>query len=275
MGDAIFHRDGDLFVPSRLAVGPWSDATIHGGPPAGLLARCVEQHVGDPTMQLTRLTVDLFRPVPLAPLRVAVESVRSGRRIHIVQASIYADDVEVTRAHASFLRQTDVPPAGFEYPVPAGPTGLEVHRGFNRPAPGPTDGDTRPAVGRGGYLSIVEVAWATEPHAPRPAAWVRIPVPLVDGEEMSPATRAAALSDFGNAMASHFGNGGPPVLASYINSDITLYMHRKPTSEWLCIQMDYRDEVDGVGQIESVWFDERGRYGRGVQARISNPRERG
>ena len=43
MGDAIFHRDGDLFVPSEYASSPWYRGYVHGGPPAGLLARCIEQ----------------------------------------------------------------------------------------------------------------------------------------------------------------------------------------------------------------------------------------
>jgi hypothetical protein len=98
-------------------------------------------------------------------------------------------------------------------------------------------------------------------------------MPFVEGEETSPATRAAALSDFGNAIANQFGHGESPVSSlSYINSDVTLYMDRDPVDEWLCLHVDHRDEVEGVGHVESVWFDRQGRYGRGVQARLANAR---
>ena len=135
MGDAIFHRDGDLFVPSEYAGSPWYRGYVHGGPPAGLLARCIEQHVGDPEYQLVRLTVDLFRAVPSVPLRATVETVRGGRRVMGVAASLWADDVEVTRASAQLLRRSDEP--GLEPPatVPEGPEGLPVGRGFNRVRP--------------------------------------------------------------------------------------------------------------------------------------------
>jgi len=41
MSDAIFARDGALFVPSELARGPWSPQAQHGGAPAALLAHVV------------------------------------------------------------------------------------------------------------------------------------------------------------------------------------------------------------------------------------------
>lgn len=274
MGDAIFHRDGDFFVPTRFAGSPWTPGAIHGGPPAGLIARCIEQYVADPEMQLARLTVDLFRAVPSEPLRVEVETVRGGRRIHVVQASIFAGDREVTRGTAALLRRSDAPVGGFVFPPPPGPDGLEVNAGLARPTPEAERAERSDRAGLPGFHTTIQVAWATERLAPRPTAWMRIPMPFVEGEETSPATRAAALSDFGNAIANQVGSGEsrPISSLSYINSDVTLYMDRDPVGEWLCLQADHRDEVEGVGHVESVWFDQQGRYGRGVQARLANSR---
>jgi len=280
LGDAIFKRDGDLFVPTPFAGSPWTDGAIHGGPPAGLLARCIEAYIGDPEMQLVRLTVDLFRAVPSQPLSVQVESVRSGRRIHVVQASIFADGMEMTRASAALLRRSDAPVGGREYPPPPGPDGLVVNSGLGRPQPrnegaGASQPQQPPQTPRfNGFHTTIEVAWASELRAPIPTAWMRIPMPFIEGEETSPATRAAALSDFGNALANQVGTGEtrPMSSLSYINSDITLYLDRNPVGEWLCLQADHRDEVEGVGHVESIWYDQRGRYARGVQARLANPR---
>lgn len=270
MSDAIFHRDGDLFVPSRFAGSPWYPDHVHGGPPTGLLARCIERYVGDPSFQLVRLTTDLFRAVPAQPLSVTVEEARRGRRIAVVQASLWADGVEVTRASAALLRRTDT--GGLQPPtaIPPGPEGLPVGQGFARIR---EDGsqEEQPRSLRG-FHTTIQVAWATAEDAPAPACWMRIPMPFVEGEEATPATRAAALADFGNAIAGRFrleGRGGDD---SYINSDVTLYMDRDPVGEWVCLQVPYRQEIAGVGHVESIWYDEQGRYGRGVEARLANPR---
>lgn len=267
MGDAIFHRDGDLFVPSEFAGSPWYRGYVHGGPPAGLLARCIEQHVGDPAYQLVRLTVDLFRAVPSVPLRATVETVRGGRRVMGVQASLWAGEQEVTRASAQLLRRSDEP--GLQPPVrvPEGPDGLPVTQGFARVREdGAVEHSPRSLPG---FHATIEVAWATAPNAPHPAAWIRIPMPFIEGEPTSPATQAAALSDFGNAIAGRFtleGQAG----GSYINSDVTLYMDRDPVDEWVCLEVPYRQEISGVGHVESIWYDRDGRYGRGVQTRLAN-----
>ncbi len=100
---------------------------------------------------------------------------------------------------------------------------------------------------------------------------MRIPVPFVHGEETTPTVRAAALSDFGNALANQIDE--QEARRSYINSDITLYMSRPPQGEWLCLQTHFRDDKRGVGFVESIWSDQHGRYGRVVQARLANDRE--
>lgn len=269
MGDAIFHRDGDLFVPSEFAGSPWVRGYLHGGPPAGLVARCAEEHVGDAEYQLVRLTVDLYRAVPSVPLRVSVETSRAGRRVMGLQASLWADDVEVARASAQLLRRSDEPGVQLPVTLPEGPEGLPVTRGFARSEPDGTVGPRPRSLP--GFHNTIETAWVTPEGALRPACWLRIPMPFIEGETTSPATRAAALSDFGNAVANRITPEGQDG-GSYINSDITLYLDRDPVDEWVCVEVPFRQEIRGVGHSESVWYDREGRYGRGVQSRLANAR---
>lgn len=266
MGDALFHRDGDLFVPSELAGSPWAPGLLHGGGPTGLLARTIEQHVGDPDYQMVRLTVDLFRAVPSQPLGVTVETVRGGHRIRSVAASLWADGVEVTRASAAYLRRNEM--RGLQPPVtiPPGPDGLPITPGFTLPR---SDGSEPPRLP--GLHSTVRVAWATTNDVPVPACWVTLPVPLVEGEPTSPVALAATLSDFANAISNRLRIEGQRD-GSYINSDITLYMDRNPVGDWLCIQLPFRQEIGGVGHSETNWYDRDGRYGHVVQSRLGNPR---
>src|SRR5690606_32343992 len=77
----IFEPDGDRWVPTPIATGPWSPDALHGGPATALVGRLIVEHdPGDTDWFLSRLTVELIRPVPHAPLSVAVELRRPGTR---------------------------------------------------------------------------------------------------------------------------------------------------------------------------------------------------
>lgn len=262
-------RDGDAFVPTPFSFGPWGPDAVHGGPPAGLLAYAILNHVNDPEMQLTRLTVDLTRAVPQKPLTPVVETVRAGRRVFAVLARLLADGQEVSRASALLLRRDPSAVVGEDvYPPPPGPEGYETQPGISRmKEPG-----IRPPSRHQGFHTSVESRWVTGADDPEPKLWVRIPMPFIEGEETHPAVAAAALSDFGNAVASHVHSARHVRGLSYINADITLLMHRDPVGEWFCLHADHRDEVAGVGVVESIWYDTQGRYARVVESRLANQR---
>jgi hypothetical protein len=93
-------------------------------------------------------------------------------------------------------------------------------------------------------------------------------VPFVAGEELSPLVRVAATSDFGNALGYiRFSEG-----MGLINADITLYLHRQPVGEWLCLEANTMAQESGLGVVETVVSDEQGAVGRICQAVLSSPR---
>ena len=270
MAEAIFTRDGDSYVPTAYARSPWSPDGLHGGPSAGLLAYAIERFVDDHEMQISRLTVDLFRMVPAVPLRTKVEAVRSGRRVVGVDEVLIADGVEVIRASALLLRRSEAPVGGGIYPPPPGPEGFASQPGIGRlPRVEPPPGTPLVRPHLLGFHTSVETRWVSRPGEQPPTTWVRIPMPFIEGEETTPVTRAAALADFGNALGNLAGAGDG---LSYINADINLNLIREPVGEWLCVQIDHRDETAGVGVVESIWYDQRGRYGRVAQSRLANGR---
>ncbi len=75
---ALFERDGSRFVPTPLARGPWSPKALHGGAPSALFASVCEMHDPGPADFVARLTVELMRPVPLAPLELRVRTHPAG-----------------------------------------------------------------------------------------------------------------------------------------------------------------------------------------------------
>lgn len=257
--EPVFRRDGDAFVPAAVAAYPWGQELLHGGPVSGLLARAIEREnveAGGASMQIARFTVDLFRGVPMAPLHTTTRELRRGRRIAVIEATLHAGDVEVSRATGLLLLPSEAEPSVDE-PPPPGPDERTAGPGF-------------PAVSmKTGFHSAVDVSWS---HAldGSPAAWFRMPMPFIEGEETTPFVRAAALSDFGNGLASPETPQDPT--GGSVNTDISLHMHRPPRGEWICLRVDHLSQRDGIGAIEVVHYDEAGRYGRSVQARLANPR---
>ena len=167
-GGALFEIDGDVAVPSELTRGPWDPRAMHGGPPAALLARAVEQCDLGPADFLARLTVELLRPVPLEPLRISVRTLRPGKMVHWIEAIASVGDIEVARALGLRLR------TGADSPVAAPPTD---------PFPGPDAGttvDLDPNMVRGiGFwnANAIRMVSGVFGAAGPGGAWIRLTVP--------------------------------------------------------------------------------------------------
>jgi hypothetical protein len=266
--DALFVADGpDVFVPTDLTRGPWSPEAQHGGAPAALLCRAVDAVAADGPMQVARITVELLRPVPLAPLRVTTEVARPGRKVQLVEASVTVagSDAEVVRARALRIRSTDLPDAGGHVPPDETP-----------PAPLPAERQPRhefPGMASGwdGFhnrameLRFVEGTFGELGPA---AAWFRLTVPVVAGEEPGPLQRVAAAGDFGNGIARVL----DPTRLTFINPDLTIHLLRMPVGEWVCLRSVMVTGDTGTGMAESALFDERGRIGRAVQSLLLDRR---
>jgi hypothetical protein len=250
---ALFEIDGDLAVPSELTRGPWDPGAMHGGPPAALLARAVEQCDPGTANFVSRLTVELLRPVPLVPLTISARTLRPGKMVHWIEAMLRAGDVEVARAVGLRLRTV----AGS--PVAAPPIDA---------FPGPEAGsrlDLDPQMLRGvGYWNANDIRMVSGTFgAPGPGgAWLRLTVPLVAGEIPTSAERVAAAADF----ASGVGNPVDMTVGGAINADLTIAMHRALRGEWVGLDARAWADAAGTGMAEAVIHDTVGPIGRSLQS---------
>ena len=257
---AFFTRDGDAFAPAPIARGPWGQ-TISGNYVGGLLGHVLERDAGDPEFQPARLTVDLFRPAALAPVRVETTVARKGRRLRLVDAAMVQDGAVVARASALFLRRGDqpaddiwtapvtmppVPPA--PDPLPRGLTTLVWTYGKDDHTPGPGFG-----------LS----AWQ---HSGPKQIWVRDIRPLVDGVELTAFTRAAMAGDMVSSLT-HYGPEG----LQYINADYTLTLARLPDGPYLGLTALTHYSHGGVATGVATMVDQHGPIGSGVANALANP----
>ena len=257
-----FAVDGDVVVPTALAGGPWSPDAMHGSPPAAILARYLERHdVGTATFPV-RFTVELMRPVPLRPLQVRCETVRAGRKLQLLQGSLFDGDLEVCRA--MLLRFRETPVAGRSH------AGVRHIEPIERPD---TYVPLVPALAFGeriGFWNAMDVA-RIEPRGqvPGPSGlWLRLRLPLVAGEQPTPFQRVAAAADFGNAIATAYGSER----FACINADLTITLHRLPEGEWVGVEPSIFPETHGIGVSESVLYDDAGRIGLGVQSVLIDER---
>jgi len=81
--DAIYKLDHGRVLTSPFAAGPWNSSTQHGAAPAALVAWAVENIAAPQSTQVARLTIDLLRPVPVAPLSIETNIIREGRKIQL------------------------------------------------------------------------------------------------------------------------------------------------------------------------------------------------
>ncbi len=254
--DALFVPDGDSLVPTELARGPWSAESLHGGPVAAVVTRATERTTpaGD-GLRMVRLTLELLRPVGMAPLRVTGRLSRPGRKVQLVDTLVTQSGADVARGRAVRIRVDDgVGP--LEPTVPEDP-----------PPPPPSAGVAAPS-GAATYAAFhsagVDIRYVTG-HLDRPGpatAWFRLRVPVVAGEVPTPAQRAMAVADFGNGISSELEFGSH----LFVNPDLTVYLHRDPTGEWVCLDARTRFGPPGTGMAESALWDGRGRIGRAIQS---------
>jgi hypothetical protein len=253
MFDAVYEDRGETVHAGELARGPWSPDAQHGGPPAALLMRAFERlDDGGADLQLARVTYELMRPVPLGELRLRAEVVRPGRRVQLLEGSIFTPDgTEVVRARALRVARAPVSAGEPGAAVPAGPHGIpraSVTRFGVDSYPG---GALEIRMSRGDFTEVGPAA-----------AWFRLRVPLVAGEQPTPLQRLAAAADFPNGIASEL----PWSDWIFINPDLTLYIERAPVGEWICLDAQMRVVEGGIGLSQAVLFDTRGRVGRSLQS---------
>jgi len=262
--DFVYRRSGDLYTPTEWAGSPWSPELQHGGPVCGLVAQAGEAAGRETGLRLVRLTVDLCRPTPLEPLALDWRYLRRGRRLALVEVRLRQGDTDVTRGTALLLAPRSELASTWRpaEPPPPGPEGLATFHFMPR--------DYVAQVPPGFHRSV-EVRLAEDELGP--ALWATTPLDLIDGQETTPLVRAAMLSDltFGLTARLLLRRGLPldPRRVALINADMTLYLERPPEGEWIAMRSGSVGDADGIGVAEVAQLDRRGRYGRSLQALVS------
>ena len=254
--DAVFRVEGDRVFTSEHAGGPWNPSMQHGGAPSSLVVWAAERIPSPQPMHVVRLTIDLMRPVPVAPLTIEIEVVREGRKIQLCAVRLFAEGVEVVRAAVLKVRSQAI-----DLPNTVVEMTLDV--------PGPEAGRDEPQVSnkflagvsmravKGGFLRLGPGA-----------IWFRPNRPIVEGSSISQAMRAALAADCSNGVGS--------VLDFtkwiFINADLTVTLARQPVGDWILLNSEMMLGADGAGLAVSRLGDVQGYFGSAIQCLVVEPR---
>lgn len=242
----FFTRDGGLLTPNDSARGPWRQDSLHGRVVIGILGAEIERLHGDVNYMPARLTVDLYALPGMAPLEVRTRLARDGWRIKVVDAELLSNGKAVAQASCQFIRRTANAPGDIwsapDWEVP-------------RPAELPDMGDAPDAMF--GMFGLRQITGRIGSFGVR-RAWMSENRLLVANEPLTPFVRVAGGADYVSALANASNQG-----LGYINSDVTLYLHRLPATGWVGYETVAHHATEGVAIGHCNLYDELGRIGWG------------
>jgi hypothetical protein len=246
----VLDDDDSLFLASVLTGGPWNPSHQHGGAVAGLLTRAMHKMKSPVPMRLSRITIEMFRGVPVSELRIETRVLRAGRRIQSVEANLFDTRTETQVARSTGLRiRRETSLANLATSEPIDPLLGEppdhipprpMMEGFGNPD---------------GFSNAAEFAGDDEPENGGPSnLWARLKCRLMQNEPLEPIVQLATLADF----ASGTGNDLDYSKYSSINPDLSIHVIREPRSDWIGIRGISRRADDGIGQSLATLHDLEG-----------------
>lgn len=244
----------EVFRATPHTISAWGPDLQHGAPPSAILTRAMERL--DPTgetasggtapgeTRISRVAVDLLGPVPLGELRTRARVTRPGRRIQLVESELEAGGRIVARASAWRMLVSDT--ADVEQ-TPDAPRAL----------PGEDHNSEFFTRWTSGYIDSLEIRGAADG-----TVWARPTLPLVAGEETTPAEHVMCVADIANGVGAVL----EPAEWRFLNTDVVAHLHRGPVGRWIGVSAQASIGPDGVGATSGTLYDEIGAIGHTLQA---------
>ena len=243
---SVFVSDGDSFLPTQWAVGPWSKDLLQGSAVGGLIARALD-HSAPAGMMLARLSFDLWRPVTREPLTPSITVLRDGRKARTLEASLSQDSKAVARCTAVYLKaDASLTPAPVDRTPPRlGPeAGRPIPDVARRWSPFFTGVDTRTVEG--------------DLLKPGPAAcWFNLQRALVPGETNSPLVHTVSAADLCSGISAVVDLRQ----VTFVNADLTIVFWRQPRAPWILLSAETRAGDQGTGVARGTLSDVDGTFG--------------
>lgn len=249
---AYYEPLGDgRYLPTLHTEGAWVSEEQHMAPASGLLADAIEKCSGRDDLVTSRIAFDILGLIHRREVEVTATVIRPGRTIELIQAEMTCAGRVLVRATAWRLAVSDTADLeASELPTMPGPD-----------SPGVEQGDWTSTWG-GGFISSLDLRLLPDGRPGHARAWVRTPIPLIDGVRVGAPASWIGLVDTANGVAVRV----PPTELLFPNTDLTVHLIRPPRGEWLGLDTHVSFGPGGVGLTSSVLHDEDGPVGRAAQS---------
>jgi hypothetical protein len=248
----------DTFESTELANAGWYEEGQHGGAITALITGQAEKVPTLTPMEVARVSVELFRVIPLVQLTLATSVVREGKRVQTVQVSVTdPSGTLLSIATVQRLRVADRPvPDGARAPsTPLAPP--EDSRPIDIRRWGHGDEDRR--MFHRNAIDVRQIHGEFDEPGPG-AIWARLVVPVVAGETPTQAQRAVLVADFCNGVSAALDPGWV-----FMNSDLTVNVGRLPAGEWVALDAVSMYDDRGRGVSFGALWDRTTWVGRSSQ----------
>ncbi len=221
------------------------------------MVHAIEQHIdpdAQPAKLLGRVSFDILGRLANDTCEIHVTTIRPGRTIELVEATLLIRGQAVVRARVWLLARNDT---------------SSVAGGAERPLPDPVS----VAPGSlaidwpGGFVASLDVRPVGDPAPGRATMWLSTGIPLIDGEVVSNLASFLALVDTANGAAPR----EDPRLWAYPNVDLTVHLHRAPTGPWVGLDTSVVFGPTGLGITSTVLHDRHGPVGTAQQILTLRP----
>ncbi|MFC7448510.1 thioesterase family protein [Rhodococcus daqingensis] len=257
-GAGYFERVGARrFAPTSHAGGAWAADEQHFSPLAGLVVHEIERtraSEGRPALPMGRIGFDILGRIAFEEFDIHVETVRPGRTIELVRATVVIAGRAVVSAQAWFLADLDT----------AVVAGGEPDR---LPDPESASRWSMGSVWPGGYVASLDTRQVGTPSAGRATAWASTSVDLVVGERAGNLASFLALVDTANGV----GVRQDPTEWMFPNLDLTIHLYRQPEGGWTGLDTTVTFGSTGQGLTSTILHDVHGPVGCAQQILTVRP----
>jgi len=260
--DGYFERTGERsYRPTPHAGGAWQADEQHFSPLGGLVVHAIERFLADrgrtgAELHLSRISYDILGRIALDDFEIYVETIRPGRTIELVEATVVIAGRSTVRARAWLIAAGDT---------------ASVAGGETEALPRPDEAEPwrMSSLWPGGFIASLDTRTVGVPQPGRATAWVSTRTPLVAGETASPLASYVGLVDTANGIAVR----QPPGKWMFPNVDLTIHLHRQPRGEWVGLDTSVTFGASGHGLTSTVLHDVHGPIGQAQQILTVRPLE--
>ncbi|MEV6560879.1 thioesterase family protein [Nocardia sp. NPDC051756] len=239
------------YKPTAYTGGAWSPDEQHFSPLGGLIVHAIDRYLAAQASTdkvLSRISFDILGRLAVDECEIRVETMRRGRTIELIEATVVIAGQAAVRARAWLLGTFDT---------------AAVAGDFSCQLPPPETLDSWPLtdIWAGGYIASLDMRPVAPPKPGQTTAWITTRLDLIAGETSSPLASYIALIDTANGIAVR----QSPATWMFPNVDLTIHFYRQPTGRWVGLDTTVTFGPAGQGLTSTTLHDVGGPIGQAQQ----------